>query len=171
VVVDKFSKYSHFLPLLHPFTVAKVATVFIDHVYKLHGLPSVIISDRDRIFINHFWQELFKLTNVTLKMSSSYHPQTDGQMNRVNHCLETFLRCFVHACPKDWLKWLPLAEFWYNTSFHSALQHTPFEVLYGRQPRHFGIQSGDVFQVTELNHWLQERALMSQVIKQYLLRA
>jgi hypothetical protein len=84
------------------------------------------------------------MTNVTLKMSSSYHPQTDGQTERLNQYLETFLRCFVHACPKDWSKWLPLAEFWYNTSFHSALNHTPFEVLYVHHPRQFGIQVGDV---------------------------
>jgi hypothetical protein len=80
-------------------------------------------------------------------MSSSYHPQ----MERVNQCLETLLRCFVHACPKDRSKWLPLAEFWYNINFHSALNHTPFEVLYGHQPRHFGIQHGDVCQVPELD--------------------
>jgi hypothetical protein len=110
VVIDKFLKYSHFLPLLHPFTATKVASVLLNNVYKLHSLPTTIIYERDRIFISQFWQELFKLTRVSLKLSSSYHPQTDGQTERVNQCLKTFLHCFVHACPKEWSKWLPLAE-------------------------------------------------------------
>jgi hypothetical protein len=74
VVVDKFLKYSHFLPLLHPFTAAKVVAVFLDQVHKLHELPKAIISDRNRIFISHFWQELFKLAGVTV-MDSFFHQQ------------------------------------------------------------------------------------------------
>jgi hypothetical protein len=132
VVVDKFSKYGHFIPLLHPYTAATVAHSFIDNVYKLHGLPAVIISDRDPVFTSKLWQHLFKLTGTQLQLSSSYHPQTDGQTERVNQCLETFLRCFASACPRKWKEWLPAAEFWYSTSFHSALGRSPFEVLYGR---------------------------------------
>ena len=79
VVVDKFTKYSHFLALAHPFTAISVAKVFFDNIYKLHGLPDSIVSDRDKIFTSTFWQELFKLTQVSLRMSTSYHPQTDGQ--------------------------------------------------------------------------------------------
>jgi hypothetical protein len=104
-------------------------------------------------------------------MSSSYHPQIDGQIERVNQCLETFLKCFVHACPKQWHKWLALAEFWYNMSYHTALGHSPFEVLYGHHPRHFGIQSEDTCQLAQLDSWLQETKLMAEVIKQHLLRA
>lgn len=111
VVVDKFSKFAHFLPLLHPFTAASVAKIFLYNIYRLHGMPSHIISDRDRIFTGSFWRELFKLANTTLCMSSTYHPQSDGQTKRVNQCLETYLRCFVHACPRKWLQWLSLAEF------------------------------------------------------------
>jgi hypothetical protein len=66
VVVDKFSKYSHFLPLLHPFTAAIVAQAFLNNVYKLHGMPAAIISDRDKVFTRKFWQELFRLAKVTL---------------------------------------------------------------------------------------------------------
>jgi transposase InsO family protein len=135
VVVDTFSKYAHFLPLLHPYTALKVAQLFVDSVYKLHGMPSSIVSDRDKIFTSKLWQELFRLSGTALKMSSSYHPQTDGQTERVNQCLETFLRSFVHACPSKWSSWLSLAEFWYNTSFHSSLGSSPSEVMYGRLPR------------------------------------
>ena len=96
---------------------------------------------------------------------------TDGQSERLNQCLETFLRCVVHACPKQWCKWLPLAEFWYNTSYHLALGRSPFEVLYGHQPRHFGISNLSAASVPELEEWLKERDLLTQIIQQHLARA
>jgi transposase InsO family protein len=139
VVVDKLSRYAHFLPLAHPFTAYQVAQAYITNIYKLHGLPAAIVSDRDKVFTSTLWRELFCLSQTQLKMSSAYHPQTDGTTERINQCLETFLRCFAHACPTKWQSWLHLAEFWYNTSPHSALDKTPFEVLYGHNPRHFGI--------------------------------
>ncbi|WVZ69477.1 hypothetical protein U9M48_018253 [Paspalum notatum var. saurae] len=105
VVVDKFSRYAHFIPLSHPFTALSIATAFLDNVYKLHGMPQSIMSDRDRIFTSNLWRELFRLSGTKLCMSSSYHPQTDGQTERVNQCLETFLRCFVNACPTQWVQY------------------------------------------------------------------
>lgn len=110
VVVDKFSKFSHFIPMKHPFTAASVAKVFMQHVYRLHGMPSVIISDRDKIFTSQLWKALFSLAGVTFSMSSVYHPQSDGQTERVNRCMETFLRCFVNVCPGKWVDWIYLAE-------------------------------------------------------------
>lgn len=139
VVVDYFTKCAHFLPFHHPFTAGKVAKIFLDQVYKLHGLPSAIVSDRDRIFTSLFWRELFALADVQLRMSTSYHPQSDGQTERLNQTMETFLRCYVHACPSKWFQWLPLAELWYNSCPHSAIGRSPFEALYGYPPRHFGI--------------------------------
>ena len=100
MVVDKFTCYAHFLPLSHPFTSAKVAHSYLENVYKLHGLPAAIISDRDPVFTNTFWRELFKYAGTELRMSTSNHPQMDGQTKRVNQCIETYLRCFVHACPR-----------------------------------------------------------------------
>ena len=82
VVVDRFTKYGHFLALAHPFTAAGVAKLFFDNIYKLHGLPDSIVSDRDKIFTSLFWQELFKLVKVSLRLSTSYHPQTDRQFER-----------------------------------------------------------------------------------------
>ena len=100
VVVDKLSKFAHFVPLRHPYTAQKVTQVFLDNIFRLHGLPTHIILDRDPIFTSSFWRELFRLAQVTLAMSSAYHPQSDGQTERVNQCLETYLRCCVHSCPR-----------------------------------------------------------------------
>jgi hypothetical protein len=84
-------------------------------------------------------------------MSSSYHPQTDSQFERLDQCLETYLRCLVQACPNKWSQWLSLAEYWYNTTYHSALGKTPLiEALYGQPPRHFGIVPEDTFPTTNL---------------------
>jgi hypothetical protein len=129
--VERFSRYAHFIPRKHPFTSQQVAHVILDVVVRLHGMPKLIESDRDKIFISSFWNELFKLSNTTLVISTSYHPQTDGQTERVNQCLKMFLRCCVHDTPKKWKSWLPLAEFRYNISFHSSLGCTPFKALYG----------------------------------------
>ena len=171
IVVDKFSKFAHFIPLHHPFTAAVVARVFLDTVYRLHGWPKTIISDHDRVFTSKFWQLLFHSAGANLHLSSSYHPQTDGQTERVNQCLETYLRCFVHACPSQWSRWLSLAEFWYNSSTHSALGRSPFEVLYGFPPRHFGLNVDELQDVPDLHDWMQQRELMQSVVKQHLLRA
>lgn len=171
VVVDKFSKFGHFIPLKHPFTASTVAQLFFDNVFKLHSMPQVLISDRDKIFISQFWQQLFKLADTTLNLSSSYHPQTDGQTERLNQCLENYLRCFVHDNPKTWAKWLTLAEYWYNTSLHSAIGRTPFEALCGRKPRPFGFAHTDSTGSGELDEWLAERAKIMPVIRQHLERA
>lgn len=114
VVVDKLTKYAHFLPMSHPFTAVKVDQIFLDNVYKLHGFPSTIVSDRDPIFMSIFWKELFKLQGVELLHSTAYHPQMDGQNEVVNRCLETYLRYIVGDLPRSWSSWVALAEFWYN---------------------------------------------------------
>jgi len=170
VVVDKFTKYAHFVPLSYPFTALQVAQLYMNNIYKLHGLPQAIISNRDRIFTSSVWQQLFKLSDTKLCMSSSYHPQSDGQTERLNQCLEGFPRCTVHSCPKQWSKWLSVAEYWYNTTYHSALGRSPFEVLYGHSPRHLGISDMASCSVPELESWLTERDLLTQLIKQQLMR-
>lgn len=103
VVVDRLTKYAHFVPLKHPYIAAQVAQVFFSQIVKLHGIPRSIVSDRDRVFTSHFWQELFRLTGTTLQLSSAYHPQSDGQTERINQCLEMFLRCVVHQTPSQWV--------------------------------------------------------------------
>jgi transposase InsO family protein len=84
VVVDRFTKYSHFIPLKHPIPVKSVAKAFVDNIFKLHGLPTVIVTDCDRIFTSNLWQSLFKSLGVKLHLSTAYHPQTNDQTERVN---------------------------------------------------------------------------------------
>jgi hypothetical protein len=134
VVVDRLSKYAHFLSLAHPYTAEQVAQLFLDNIFKLHGLPKVILTDRDPIFTSSIWQNLFKAMGVQLHLTSAYHPQTDGQTERVNQCLENYLRCMCFNSPKRWNHWLSLAEWWYNSSYHTSLNRTPFQALYGFKP-------------------------------------
>ncbi len=99
VIVDRFTKYVHFIPLSHPYTASKVAALFLQNVVKFHGLPSSIVSDRDTAFTSLFWEKLFRRQGVDLAMSSSYHPQSDGQTEVVNKSLEHYLRAFAADKP------------------------------------------------------------------------
>lgn len=171
VVVDRLSKAAHFMALSHPYTAASVAQAFLDTVYRLHGLPQSIVSDRDTIFLSDFWRELFTLQGVSLNYSSAYHPQSDGQTEVVNRCLESYLRCMTSERPHLWSKWLPLAEYWYNTTFHTATQITPFEAVYGRPPPvHLPYLPGES-KVEVVAKSLQEREDMLLLLQFHLLRA
>jgi hypothetical protein len=134
VVVDCLSKYAHFISLSHPYSAAKIAQLFIFHVVKLHGMPNSIVSDWDPTFTCTLWSELFRVQGTTVELSTSYHPQTDGQTEIVNKAVENYLCCFTQDSPKNWFSWLPWAEFCYNTSWHSFTKLTPFEVVYGVPP-------------------------------------
>jgi Integrase zinc binding domain len=117
VVVDRLTKFAHFLLLSHPYTVTDVDKVFFDNIYKLHDLPTSIIFYRDPVFTSNFWREMMKLLGISLNMSTAYHPQTNGQTERINQCLENYLRCMLLDQPKKWTKRLPLAQFWYNSNY------------------------------------------------------
>jgi hypothetical protein len=133
-VVDRFSKYAHFIALGHPYTAASVARAFFDGIVRLHGFPSSIVSDHDPVFTGHVWRDLFRLAGIKLRMSTAFHPQTDGQSEVVNKVITMYLHCVTGDRPRAWVDWLAWAEYCYNTSYHSTLHASPFEVVYGRPP-------------------------------------
>nr|XP_051212601.1 uncharacterized protein LOC127330429 [Lolium perenne] len=133
-VVDRFSKYAHFIALGHPYTASSVARAFFDGIVRLHGFPSSIVCDRDPVFTRHVWRDLFRMAGVQLRFSTAFHPQTDGQSEVVNKVIAMYLRCVTGDHPRAWVDWLAWAEYCYNTSYHPALRATPFEVVYGRPP-------------------------------------
>ena len=106
VVVDRLTKFAHFMAINKTDTTKKIAEVFCKNVYKLHSFPKVIVSGKDEKFNGKFWRELFKQMGTSLNMSSAYHPQTDGQTEVVNKCLEAYLRCFVTDKQNHWSQWL-----------------------------------------------------------------
>jgi hypothetical protein len=133
-VVDRFSKYTHFIPLAHSYSVETVAQASFSDIVRLHGMPQSNVSDRDVVFTSTFWQEPMRLMGAKLHMSSAIHPQSDGQTEAANKVIAMYLRCFTGDRPREWLRWLPWAEYTYNTAYQSSLCDTPFHVVYGRHP-------------------------------------
>nr|GEU31244.1 hypothetical protein [Tanacetum cinerariifolium] len=168
VVVDRLRKYAHFIPLTHPFTASQVAQLFLNQVYKLHGLPESIVSDKDKVFISNFWKALFAELKVKLKLSTACYPQTDGQTEVVNRSLACYLRCMCGEKPKEWVKWLSLAEFWYNTNYHTLAKTTPYEAVNCQTPLiHVPYIPGDS-RVEEVDRTLQAREEAIKVLKFHL---
>ncbi|KAE8734320.1 hypothetical protein F3Y22_tig00000773pilonHSYRG00160 [Hibiscus syriacus] len=134
VVIDRFSKYGTFIPASKVCPAEEAARLFLKHVVKYWGVPKTIISDRDTRFTGRFWKELFKLMGSSLNFSTSVHPQTDGQTERVNALVETYLRHYVSATQRDWPKLLDIAQFSYNLQRSEATNQSPFEIVTGQQP-------------------------------------
>jgi len=169
VVVDRLSKYSHFILLKHPYTARSIAELFVKEIVRHHGIPNSIISDRDPLFFIQFWQEIFKGQGTQLRMSSAYHPETDGQTEVINRCLESYLRCFATDQPRSWSIWIPWAEFWYNTTFHGSTGMSPFEVVYGRKPPSvFQFIPGEIRVQTVLQELRDRDEALKQLKKQLL---
>ena len=133
VVVDKLSKAAHFIPVKTTYKAANIANIFLKQIFWLHGIPKVIISDRDPKFTGNFWKSLFKGLNTTLNFITLFHPQTDGKTERVNQVLEDLLRMYVKDQPSKWEDYLHLEEFAYNNYYQTLARFSPFEILYGRK--------------------------------------
>jgi transposase InsO family protein len=134
VIVDRLTKTAHFLSV-HTTYNAKYAKIYLEQIVRLHGIPKTIISDRGAQFVARFWEQLQDALGTKLIRSSAYHPQTNGQTERVNQILEDMLRACVLQYDKNWDKCLPLVEFSYNNSYQTSLKMAPFEALYGRRCR------------------------------------
>jgi hypothetical protein len=130
VIVDKITKVSHFIPIRETHRAEKLAELYIDNILRLHGAPRSIVSDRGPQFTAKFWRSLHDAIGTSLEYSSAYHPQIDGQTERVNQILEDLLRACVLTYKSDWEKSLSFAEFSYNNSYQASLQMSPFKALY-----------------------------------------
>ena len=134
VVVDKLTKYAHFIPTTTDVTADTTARLFFDNIFTYHGLPIKIVSDRDAKFISNFWQGLFALLGTKLAMSTAFHPQTDGQTERMNRTLEQMLRFYVSYRQDDWDLYLPTCQFAVNNAKQASTGETPFYLNHGRHP-------------------------------------
>ena len=135
VVVDRLTKMAHFIPLRCLPTSAIAADSFITHVFRLHGFPNSIVSDRGSQFTSDFWKRLCNLLDINHSLSTANHPQTDGQTERVNAILEQYLRCFINSRQNNWVDLLPFAEFAYNNTLQQSTKQSPFFANYGFHPK------------------------------------
>jgi len=133
VIVDRFTKMAHFLPLKLK-TVADLAVIFARDVWKHHGLPTDIVSDHDSRFTSETWKEFLRLSGIRPRMSTVFHPQTDSQTERLNQTIKAYLRAFVSKEQDDWVRLLPMAEFSYNNSTTTGNGMSPFYANYGFHP-------------------------------------
>jgi hypothetical protein len=135
VVVDRFSKMAHFIPCHRSDNSSHVADLFFTEIIRLHGIPNTIVSDRDAKFLSLFWRILWYKLGTKLLFSTTCHPQMDGQTEVINHTLSTMLRAVLKTNPKLWEECLPHIEFAYNKLVHSTTKVSPFQVVYGFNPR------------------------------------
>ena len=132
VVVDRLSKMAHYIPTVKEINTQETAKLLLHHVWKYHGTSKEIISDRGPQFDSQVWKQLCKDLRIEQKMSTAYHPQTDGQTERTNQSLEHYLRAYVDYMQNNWLELLPFAEFVYNRTTNESTKRTPFQAVYGQ---------------------------------------
>ena len=152
----------------HLFDAKTVAEIFVKEVVRLHGFPKSIVSDRDKIFLSHFWKELFRLAGTQLNRSTAYHPQTDGQTEVFNRSVEAYLRCFCGERPKEWNPLIHWAKYWYNTTYQRALGVSPFQAVYGRTPPPLVFYRDLSTSNSTLGEQLQQRDIALGTLKEHL---
>ncbi|MBW0499942.1 hypothetical protein O181_039657 [Austropuccinia psidii MF-1] len=165
VVVDRLPKMEIFIPTYGTITALELAQIFISHVFSKHGLPVSIVSDRGSLFVSSFWTNLCQQLKISRDLSTAFHPETDGQTERVNQILEQYLQMYVSYHQDDWHTWLPLAEFAYNNAEHSSTKQSPFFTIYGRNPSFDSIHISQDSPTGKLSTKLQS---VQQVVKEEL---
>jgi hypothetical protein len=133
IVVDRLTKMAHFIPTISNVTSKETAELFLEHVFRYHGLPENIVSDRNPKFMARFWKNLTKALGVNILMSTSSHPQTDGQSEATVNIIQKLLKSFCLQ-DQDWEKLLPSLEFAYNNTKQSGTSETPFYLNCGYHP-------------------------------------
>jgi transposase InsO family protein len=131
VIMDRLIKVAHFIPVKTTYSGPQLAELYMSRIVCLHGVPKKIVSDRGTQFTSRFWERLHEALDTQLCFSSAYHPQTDGQTERVNQILEDVLRACALQYGRSWDKSLPYVEFSYNNSYQESLKMAPYEMLYG----------------------------------------
>jgi len=151
VVCDRLSKMTHFVATTKGTSVEGLARLFRDNIWKLHGLPESVVSDRGPQFAAELTKELNGMLGIQTKLSTAFHPQTDGQTERMNQEVEQYLRFFIKHRQKDWPEWLVMAEFAINNKVHTATKVSLFMANYGKEVRMGGDirRKGKVESVTE----------------------
>ena len=138
VIVDKLTKYSHIIPFREKYSAEQLGTIVLDRLIWYHGIPKGITSDRDKLFTSNYWKTLIPLLGTRLRMSTAYHPQTDGQTERTNQSLEQYLRHYVNDTQNNWVELLPMAQLALNAKVSDTTKVTPFFANFGREPNLFG---------------------------------
>jgi transposase InsO family protein len=133
VLMDRLTKVAHFNPVKTTYSGLQLAELYMSRIVCLHGVPKKIVFDRGIQFTSKFWERLHETLDTQLRFSSAYHPQIDGQNERVNHILEDMLRACDLQCGRSWDKSLSYAKFSYNNSYQERLKMAPFELLYGHR--------------------------------------
>jgi hypothetical protein len=153
-VVDRFSKYAHFISIGHPYTATFIACAFFNGTVRLHGILSSIVSDRNPVFTNRFLRKLFSMVGVKLKLSSAFRLQIDGQSEATKKVITMYHRCLISDRPRQWLPWV---EFCYNFAFHKSLRTMLFRVVYGRDTPSMRDYSPGEACLPAVHHQLLER--------------
>ena len=134
VVVDRLTKMSHFIPCRKDMHAGQLGQLFLKEIIRLHGIPADIISDRDTLFTSQVWKQITEDLHIQRKLSTAFHPQTDGMTERTNATLEQYLRAYINYQQDNWTTYLPLAEFAYNNGYQETIKTTPFFATYGQNP-------------------------------------
>ena len=160
----------HFIALTALPNANTLAQVFIDHIVKLHGVPSDIVSDRGTQFVSKFWKAFCSRLGVHLSFSSSFHPQSNGQTERTNQNLETYLRCFVSENQEEWSSYLPLAEFAINNRRQESTDKSPFFGAYGFHPQFCTFSEGGPSGIPEEERFASSLSSVWQSVQESLKR-
>ena len=167
VVVDRFSKMIQLFPISTEITSQGMAKIFRDEIFKLHGIPKKVISDRGPQFVLLFMKKLYFQLQIEENPSTAYHPETDGQTKRINAWVEQYLCIYINHRQSDWVKWLSIVEFAQNQTSSSATTFSPFLLNYGQQPQSGFTQKGTERNLAA-NEFVEEMKSTQQITKSAL---